>query len=59
MAKLEFFPRTIGVRVYPELVAWLDKRGQAERLTMSGMARKILEEAARRDLEHKDVSDDA
>jgi hypothetical protein len=42
MAKLEFFPRTIGVRVYPELVAWLDKRGQAERLTMSGMARKIL-----------------
>lgn len=51
---MNFFPITIGVRAHPELVAWLGERGRAERLSISAMARKLLEEAARRDLQQKD-----
>jgi predicted HicB family RNase H-like nuclease len=44
------YPVQMNIRVSPELVAWLEAKAEQERLSIGGYARKILKEAAQRDL---------
>jgi hypothetical protein len=50
-------PVQIGVRLQSSLKAWLDKRADLEETNVSTLVRQWIQEHAKRDLQHREVSD--
>jgi hypothetical protein len=54
----QLYTRQVNVRVDPDTVEWLQTKAEAGRLSILGYARKVLIEAAKRDLQPHEADDD-
>lgn len=48
-----YFTEGVGVRLAPDTMDWLTRRADAERSTLSAYVRRLVEAAAKQDLQGK------
>jgi hypothetical protein len=55
--RTEYFPVPVSIRLAPDTGSWLKQRAHEHRMTPSAFIRRMLEEAATRDLTQKQTAE--